>query len=139
MTPAPGGSLALFLLASLAVAGLTYAASRFVGNWQHLQTRGRRLRILEAVPMGKDRNLMLVVVGKELLVVGSSPTGIALVHQVTDPTAVAEMLEQQPEAAPSAGLPAQLAPVGQMAENAVRESVTRMRALLGRLGDRADG
>lgn len=134
MTGTSGGNLALFLLASLVVVGLTYAASRFVGNWQHLQTRGRRLRVLEAVPMGKDRNLMLVAVGKEVLVVGASPAGVALVHQVTDPEAVAEMLAQrQPEPAQ-----AEVAPVAQMAEKAIRDSVSRMRALLGRMGDRTD-
>lgn len=138
--PAPGGGLWLFLLASIVVIGLTYAASRAVGNWQQVQTRGRRLRVLEALNVGKDRNLMLVAVGKELLVVGASPTGIAVVHQVNDPEVVAELMAQQPEATPISGLASlaafgSVASVAPAAENAIRESVARMKALLGRQGE----
>lgn len=102
----PGNSLLTFLLASLAVIGLTWAASRMVGRWQVTQTRGRRMRVLEGVPVGKDRSLLLVAVGKEVLVVGTSPQGVQLVHQVADEQAAAELLTaEEPAAQPLPILP----------------------------------
>lgn len=93
-SPAYGSGLWLFLLASLLVIALTYAAVRLVGKWQVTATRGRRLRVLEGVPLGRDRSLLLVAVGKELLVVGSSPQGVQLVYQITDPETRSALLAE---------------------------------------------
>lgn len=123
--PSTGGSgLLLFLMASLVVIAMAYGAVRLLGNWQISYSKGRRLRVLEGVPLGKDRSLLLVAVGKELLVVGASPQGVQLVHQVTDPDAVAALLAQpEPGAQPAADL---------AAEPAIQQHLERMRSLLSR-------
>jgi len=84
MNPAPivpassAGGLLTFLLASAAVIALAALASRWLGAWHNRPDRGRRMKVLEGVPMGKERSLLLVAVGKEVLVVGASPGGVNL-------------------------------------------------------------
>lgn len=132
MSPTAGGGLPLFLGASAVVIALAYAASRFVGQWQVQQTRGRKLRVVEGVPLGRDRSLLLVAVGKELLVVGSSATGFAMLHQVTDPDMLAEALAVPAPPNPPSGM-------GTPAlEAAVRANLERMRSLLARIGGGTD-
>jgi flagellar biogenesis protein FliO len=128
MSPSTG--LLTFLLASLAVIGLTYYASRLLGNWQATQSRGRRLRVLEGVPIGKDRHLLLVAVGKEVLVVGASGGNVSLVHRVEDPAAAAEFLSQPEAPAPGPALAA--------LEGQVQANLDRIRTLLARTGGRSD-
>jgi flagellar biogenesis protein FliO len=124
------GGLTLFLAASLLVIGLTYGASRMLGSWQAFQTRGRKLRVLEGVAVGKDRSLLLVAVGKEVMVVGASPGGIQMVHQVTDAETVAELLT----GAPVEGAPSSAASRTEILEAAVRTQLEKMRGLLNRVG-----
>ncbi|HYG60511.1 MAG TPA: flagellar biosynthetic protein FliO [Symbiobacteriaceae bacterium] len=129
----PSTGLLTFLLASLAVIGLTYFASRMLGNWHAIQTRSRRMRVLEGVPIGKDRHLLLVAVGKEVLVVGASQSGVNLVHRVEDQSAAAEFLASVP-AGPQA---APLADMGAV-EQGIRSNLERMRSLLNRSAGRND-
>jgi len=133
--PAAAGSsstgLITFLVASIAVIALAYIASRFLGNWQALQTRGRKLRVLEGVAIGKDRNLVLVAVGKEILVLGSAPGGVNLVHKIDDPELVRELLTQP---APGPDLPRSMTDV----EASIRASLAKMRSLVNKSGRRPD-
>lgn len=133
VTGGGGTGLLTFTLASLLVIGLAYMASRFLASWQAVQTRGRRMRVLEGLPIGRDRNLMLVVVGKEVLVVGSSGNNVSLVHQVTDPETVAELLS---EAAKVPAMPTLALPKVNLAgvEESVRSNLDRMKSLLNRTG-----
>lgn len=126
-SPSYGSGLWLFLLASLLVIGLTYAAVRLVGSWQISATRGRRLRVLEGVPVGRDRSLLLVAVGQELLVVGSSPQGVQLVYRISDPAAAAALLEQ-PAAQELGG---EAAPDS---DASIRQHLQTMREILSRRG-----
>jgi flagellar biosynthetic protein FliO len=121
-----------FLLASGLVIGLAYFASHWLATWQTTQTRGRRLRVIEGVPLGRDRSLLLVAVGREVLVLGSSSHGVTLVHRITDPEAVAELLAQQ--APPPESHPAMAA-----VEASIRSSLERMRTLMAKMGGRSDG
>ncbi len=133
---APGNGMLTFVLASVAVIALAWVASRMLSNWQSVQSRGRRLRVLEGVAVGKDRSLMLVAVGKEVLVVGASQQGINLVHKVEDPVAAQELLAQAPAEAEAAaavgpGLPA--------LEESVKAHLDRMRSMLSRQGRQGNG
>lgn len=125
-----GSGTVTFVVASAVVIALAYAASRLLSRWQAVQNRGRRLRVLEGVPVGKDCSLMLVAVGQEVLVVGASPGGINLVHRVEDSQAAADLLvEPKPEVV------ADLPPL----EGEIRRHLDRMRSLLGRQGGRGHG
>ncbi|HYF93949.1 MAG TPA: flagellar biosynthetic protein FliO [Symbiobacteriaceae bacterium] len=130
----PGSGLLTFLFASLAVIGLTYYASRLLANWQAVQSRGRRLRVLEGVPIGKDRHLLLVAVGKEVLVVGASGGNVSLVHRIEDPAAAAELLAQQAAAPADQFAPVSLAKV----EEQIQANLGKMRSLLARRGGGPD-
>lgn len=132
--PAPtggsaGGTLLWFLLASLAVIGLAFFATRALTRWQGFQSKGRRLRVLEGVPVGRDRYLMLVAVGKDLLVVGSSEGSISLVHRIEDPEA---FLAQSVE------MPAQAEGNASALEATIRGNLDQMRKLLTKLGGGKD-
>jgi len=132
MTPSTG--LLTFLLASIAVIGLTYYASRLLGNWQAMQSRGRRLRVLEGVPIGKDRQLLLVAVGKEVLVVGASGGNVSLVHRIEDPEAAAEFLAQQAGAGTGPAPALINTPSLAAVEEQIQANLARMRSLLARGG-----
>lgn len=118
------GALLTFVLAGLAVAVLAYVASRALGSWHSVQTRGKRLRVLEGVPVGKDRQLWLVAVGKEVLVVGASAGGVQLVHRV-EATEAAALLEREAE---PALVP--ISPSFAQLETSVRSSLERIRQRL---------
>lgn len=122
------GSLLYFLIASLVVILLTSQASRLVGRWQQSQSKGRRLRVLEGVSVGRDRSLLLVAVGQEVLVVGAGPAGISLVHRIEDPAAAAALSAPEPEG--------QDAAPGQPLEASIRANLERMQSLLTRRRDR---
>lgn len=125
-----GGGLVMFLIASLAVIGLALLFTRMMSRWNVIQNRGRRLKVLEGVAIGKDRQLLLVTVGKEVLVVGSSDGGVSLVHKVADPEGLlGENWEQAPELK-AVEPPVSLAGL----ETSVRGSLDKMRGLLTKSG-----
>jgi flagellar biogenesis protein FliO len=126
------GSLLYFLIASLVVIFLTAGASRMVGRWQTVQTKGRRMRVLEGVSVGKDRSLLLVAVGQEVLVVGAGPAGIALVHRIEDPEAAAAL------SAPQAAEGLDTGSATNSVEESIRVNLARMQSLLNRKGRNHD-
>lgn len=126
-----GSNLFTFILASVVVIALAYIASRLLGNWQTVQSRGRRLRVLEGVPIGKDRSIYLVAVGKEVLVLGSSPSGVNLVHKVEDEGLLPDLLSDSTETCSPQGSPG-------LEEN-IRGHLDRMRSLLVRTGGGTNG
>lgn len=126
-----GPGLWTFLLASLAVIGLAYLTTRLMTRWQGFQGKGRRLRVLEGVPIGKDRHLLLVAVGKELMVLGSAEGGVTLVHKIDDPEAFLQAAEAElPQVVPSGQPENSLAAT----EAAIRGSLDKMRNLLSKFG-----
>lgn len=128
-TPVSGtGSLLVYLLASLLVIALAFVTVRWLARWQFQFTRGRRMRVLEGLAVGRDRHLLLVQVGQEILLLGSTEGSIRLIHRIDDPELVAEWLaESRPERDWG---PTSFAG----AEGAVRANLERMRALLARKG-----
>lgn len=133
MTGNGSGGLVMFLIASLAVIGLALLFTRMMARWNSIQSRGRRLKVLEGVAIGKDRQLLLVAVGKEVLVVGSSDGGVSLVHKVAEPEELlGENWEQAPELQPAE--PVSLAGL----ESSVRGSLDKMRSLLTKSGGGSD-
>lgn len=122
------GQLLVYLLGSLLVIALAFVAVRWLARWQLQFTRGRRMRVLEGLAVGRDRHLLLVQVGQEILLLGSTDGSIRLIHRIDDPALVAEWLaEPQPEHTAASGGFAGL-------EVAVRAELDRMRSLLGRKG-----
>lgn len=120
-------SLLIFLFGSLLVIGLALVATRWLARWQFQATKGRRMRVLEAVAIGRDRHLVLVQVGNEVLLVGSADNGVNLVHKVDDPELIAAWL-----ADPAPERPA--LPDLSGVETAVRANLDKMRTLLQRNG-----
>jgi flagellar biogenesis protein FliO len=123
-------ALIMFLLASLAVIALALLTTRGLSRWSAFQSRGRRLRVLEGVPVGRNRHLLLVAVGKEVLVVGSSEGGVTLVHTVPDPEALLGPDWEQAPPPQESPVPSAMAGV----ESAVRAHLEKMRSLLRRPG-----
>jgi len=122
------GSLFLYLFGALLVIALSFVTVRWLSRWQLQLTRGRRMRVLEGLAVGRDRYLLLVQVGQEILLLGSTEGSIRLIHRIDDPDLVAEWLaESQLERGPN---PTSFAGV----EGAVRANLERMRELLARKG-----
>ncbi|MFZ5814006.1 MAG: FliO/MopB family protein [Bacillota bacterium] len=120
-----GTGLFTFLLASVAVIALAMYATRWLSRWQFLQGKGRRLRVVEGMAVGKDRQLLLVQVGKEVLLLGSSEGGVSLVHKVEDPELIQSCLEQPVPDQPAT-------PSFASMESSIRAHLDRMRGLMTR-------
>ncbi|BAD41975.1 FliO/MopB family protein [Symbiobacterium thermophilum] len=122
------GSLLLFLFSALLVIALAFVTVRWLARWQFHIARGRRMRVLEGLAVGRDRYLLLVQVGQEILLLGSAEGSIRLIHRIDDPELAAEWLAESP---PEQGSrPTSFAGV----EGAVRANLERMRELLARKG-----
>lgn len=68
-----------FLLLFALVVAAAYLASRALAGGA-ARGGGRLLRVVEALPVGRDRLLVLVEVGDRYLLVGSAPGGVSLVQ-----------------------------------------------------------
>ncbi|BDG59365.1 flagellar biosynthetic protein FliO [Caldinitratiruptor microaerophilus] len=82
--------IATFLLLFLLVVAAAYLASRALAGGAGRVGGGRLLRVVEALPVGRDRLLVLVEVGDRYLLVGSAPGGVSLV-QVLEGDAAREL------------------------------------------------
>lgn len=128
-----GGGLLTFLVASLAVIALALYVTRWMAKWQYTQGRGRRLRVVEGMAIGKDRQLLLVQVGKEVLLLGSSEGGVNLVHKVEDPDLIKDCVLQPPAERPLAPTPS-----FSSVESSIRANLDRMRGLMTKNGGKRD-
>jgi flagellar biosynthetic protein FliO len=86
---------ALFLFA--VVLGLAWISTRFVATRMNAPARGRLLRVLEHVPAGRDRSIMLVEVGGKIYLVGATGEQIRLLDTIADAEAVQRIMERVPE------------------------------------------
>ena len=80
------GLLAVFALVLL----LSYLTARFVGKKFSGKAQNRAMKVIETLPLGLDRSLFLILVGKKYFLFLSSKKGLELVSEVE----VDEMLEE---------------------------------------------
>ncbi len=93
---------ALFLFALVLV--LVWWSTRFIALRMGGVMRGRALRILEHVPAGRDRAILLLEVGGRLYLVGATAQSISLLDTIEDPNTIQRILEGFPEGELSPGL-----------------------------------
>ena len=60
-------------------------------------TRGRRIQVLEQVPLGKEQRLLLVRMGERLYFLAAAPGGVTILRELTEEEA-AEWPSQEPAA-----------------------------------------
>ena len=100
------GPLLWALFITCLILALAYWFTRYVvGNMAMGRlARGRRMEVLEQVPVGKDQRLMLVKVGERLYLLGAAPGGFTNLGEIPR-----ELLDQQqtdqPDIPPAGGLP----------------------------------
>jgi flagellar biogenesis protein FliO len=83
------------------VIGMAYVTTRFVGSrLGGVQARGRHLRVIEQVVIGRDRSLLLVEVAGKVYLVGAAADSIRLLTTIRDPETVESMLEE-PDLSPA--------------------------------------
>jgi flagellar biogenesis protein FliO len=92
---------AVFLFAMVLVVG--WLTTRLVGGRFAASGQGRLVRVLEQVPAGKDRGILLIEVAGQLHLVGSTAEQIQLLTSITDPEAVRAVLARATIAAESPG------------------------------------
>ncbi|HYF79429.1 MAG TPA: flagellar biosynthetic protein FliO [Symbiobacteriaceae bacterium] len=83
------------------VLGLAWLSTRMLGYRMGLATRGRMVRVLENVPAGRDRSIMLLEVGGRIYLVGSTSDRISLIDAIDDPGVIERVMAQAPEEQPS--------------------------------------
>lgn len=84
-------SAAVYLLLFGLVISLAYLVPRLLGQRLGATARGRRLRVVEVLPLGRDRALILVAVAGRYLLVGSGPQGFTLIATFSDPDSLAHL------------------------------------------------
>lgn len=110
MAASPGAdSLGLLDVARVALAlavlvPLAYAAARAVAR--PAGRPGRALRLVEVLPLGSGRFVYLVAVGRRLLVLGSSGSGLARLDALENPDEVDAVLGMMSPVRAVAGIPA---------------------------------
>lgn len=76
------GSLLMLVL----VLALAWLFSRLIGRGYGRAAHGKKLKLLEQVPVGREQKLLLVSVGKREFLLGASPSGIRLLSEVEPDT-----------------------------------------------------
>lgn len=101
---------------------LVWWTTRLVGYRMGAAARGRLVKVLEYVPAGRDRTVMLLEVGGRIYLVGSTGQQISLLDAIDDPETIRRILENVPE--PLANpLAAALPPSFQEVLNRVRNRI----------------
>lgn len=81
------GLLLVFALVLL----LAYYTTRFIGKRFTGRTKNKTMRVIETLPLGLEKSLYLILVGKKYFLFHSSKKGLELVSEIE--------LDEQPEAA----------------------------------------
>lgn len=89
------GMLAIVLL-------LVWWPIRFVGGRTGVHEHGRLLRVVEAMPLGKDRSIVLLKAGERVYLVGATGEQVSLLDQIEDPVLLARIAERETERSASA-------------------------------------
>lgn len=92
-----------FLIGFTLVVALAYWTARYLGGQWGFRARGRWLRVVEALPLGRDRAVLLVDVAGRILLVGVGPHGFQVLLHLDDPAAVAQIRAMAPPHAPAEG------------------------------------
>ncbi|MDF2629963.1 MAG: fliO [Symbiobacteriaceae bacterium] len=78
------------------VLGLAWLSTRMLGYRMGLASRGRMVRVLENVPAGRDRSIMLLEVGGRIYLVGSTSDRISLIDAIDEPDVIERVMAQAP-------------------------------------------
>lgn len=111
---------------------LAYAAARLAGSRLGGYARGRQLRQLDHLALGRDRSLVLVEVAGQVMVLGVTGGQISLITTVTDPEIAQALLAEQdlaasPGSSPLTPLAAQLLTGLRPLAGKLRQGVHRLR------------
>lgn len=107
----------LFLFSLVLV--LAWLTTRLLGYKSFGAMRGRMVRVLEHVPAGRDRSILLLEVGGRLYLVGATAEQISLLDAIEDPAAIEQIMAQVPSGA--------AAPLGVALPETFRETLQRLR------------
>ncbi|MFR8069378.1 MAG: flagellar biosynthetic protein FliO [Clostridium sp.] len=72
----------LLLMAGIIAAA--WGASRFLGRKFGVPSSGKKIQVLEQVPLGTDRSLLLVRCGGRIYLLGSSQAGIHMIDRIEE-------------------------------------------------------
>ena len=76
--------LIITLLIFVFVLLMTYLTTRWIGNYKKGHMNSKNLRVIETIPAGQNKNICLVKVGTEYLVVGIGKDEIHLLATLSE-------------------------------------------------------
>ena len=62
---------------------ITYLTTRFIGNYQKLQARGRNIEVIEVARVGNNKFLEIVKIGRRYIVVATGKEEISFICEVS--------------------------------------------------------
>ena len=79
------GSLLWMTVCVVLIIGLAYWFTKFVAGRGALGafSGGRRMEVLDRMPLGRDQSVVLARVGERYLLLGATPAGISLLAELT--------------------------------------------------------
>lgn len=71
-------------LVLVGIIAASWASSRFLGRKFGMPASGKNIQILEQIPVGTDRSILLVRCQKQTYLLGSSQAGIHLIDKMQE-------------------------------------------------------
>ncbi len=87
------GQVFYFLLVFCIVIGLTYLVTRALANRTRSARHSAHLRVIDELPLGMGRSVLLIDCVDKILVVGSAERSLSPLGQIDEPTVVAQLRE----------------------------------------------
>lgn len=75
---------------------LAWLTTRLVGTRMTGPTRGRPLRVLQHVPVGRERSILLLEVGGRIYMLGATAQQVTLLDAIDDPAAIQRIMAGLP-------------------------------------------
>lgn len=88
--------LQFFFLAAV-VAVLAWLTTRFVGTRMGAASRGRPMRVLQHIPAGRDRSILLLEIGGRLYLIGATANQVSLLDAIGEPETVSRIMSEVPD------------------------------------------
>lgn len=89
-------ALLQFLFLFSLVVALAWLTTRFVGTRVGATMRGSSLRVIQHIPAGRDRSIMLLEAGGRVYLLGITAHQVTLLDAIEDPSVIGRILERAP-------------------------------------------
>lgn len=86
------------LLIVILVLYLTFVCTKYIGRGVGIKTRSRNMKMLDQIPLGRDRSAAIIEAGNRFFLVGITASQVSLISELKEEEVGTLLLEpQEPE------------------------------------------